>query len=237
MMIHQSTQKIQSQHDQRAIMIDKIRKIAEADQTGVSDIENLLVELENESSEARNSNAVLCNITEDPIMLQIIASFLYSQLRLKDLNEQINRTTRRYRNKYEEFKFQVWDRFGLYDGAPFHIDYSRWCIVKGFSSSDRKIIEDKIRNAKKLISCTEDQISIIQSHIDEFGPFEKDLISLLSGPDRNEVRAICEKLFTMNNSELSRFKKTEERAPIYHLAEMLYDFSIEEQSVCPSGGE
>jgi hypothetical protein len=175
--------------------------------------EKYITNFQTETFEKKTSHKVVCDILKDTKVFQIFTSWIYYRF-LQDLFDVINNI--RADRKVEELEAQlinyIKDRYHYKDSTLFHVDYARLCIMDGPSYEEFQFQEKNLQDAKTML---ENDIS--------WGFFQEDFMNMLHGPDREEVKSTCEKLFHMEEKDLKKFTRTEKRKPIRYIAKMLYN--------------
>jgi hypothetical protein len=178
--------------------------------------EKYITIFQTESVEKKTSDKVVCDILKDTKVFQIFTALIYYRF-LQDLFDVIN-NIKAYRKVEEleaQFKNYIKERYDYEDSTLFHVDYARLCIMDGPSYEELQFQEKNLQDAKTIL---ENDISL--------GFFQEDFMNILDGPDREEVKSTCEKLFHMEEKDLKKFTRTEKRKPIRYIAQMLYNQKV-----------
>ena len=213
--------------DRVSILIDAVMKIVESYRITRSDLEYFIAILQEESIVTGfGSDKVICDIVEDPEVLQSVAYLLYSEA-MSEAAKCWSRRAHEPRVEIEILKDHLHTKYQTEKDPAFYIDYERLHIMSGLNYEQQLDNRRTLYEVKKIFRLTKTELS---KKLSECGltPFIKGLIELLIGPKGDEVISTYKKLVRMNKRELKIYidnlSVTIEWDHIRHLAQLLYRF-------------
>ena len=227
MEIKQSDDIKSSKEARASVLTDAVMKIIKSYRITRADIEGYIAVLQEESViTGFGSDQVICDIVEDPEVLESVAYLVYSEV-MSEVSKWWDRRVHEPKIEQKVLKDHIHTKYQTEEDPAFYIDYGLLRIMSGINYEQQLDNRRTLYEVKKIFRLTKRELS---EKLSKYGltPFIKGLIELLISPKGDEAISIYKKLLLMSKRELKIYIEdlpvNNEGDHIRHLAQVLYRF-------------